>query len=111
MPPLINASAQIMCIHGGQLMLAPKQTKVLVGGAPALGIMDVAATPIVGCPQIGLGIKPCTMLISAIPGVSTSPKVMVMGQPALVQTITGLTDGVPPGTVICASPGQMTVQA
>jgi hypothetical protein len=27
-----------------------------------------------------------------------------------VQTIMGVTDGVPPGTVMCVSPGQVTVQ-
>jgi hypothetical protein len=109
-PPLLNTNALITCIHMGKLMLVPKQQKVLVGGAPALGIGDVAGTPIVGCPQAGPGIKPCTTLVSAIPGVSTSLKVLISGQPALVQTIQGMTDGVPPGMIICTSAGQVTVQ-
>src|SRR5690348_11451347 len=97
-------------MHAGQVTLVPRQQKVLVGGAPAMGLSDIAGSLIVACPQIGPGIKPCTTVVSAIPGVSTSPKVMVMGQPALVQSVQGMTDGVPPGMIICVSPGQMTVQ-
>jgi hypothetical protein len=109
-PPLVNTNAQIMCIHGGQVMLTPKQTKVIVGGAPVLRETDLVGCPIVGCAQPpSPGTKPCTMVVSTIPG-GTVLKALAVGMPPHVQTLQGITDGVPPGTIMVASPGQMTVQ-
>jgi hypothetical protein len=48
--------------------------------------------------------------VSTLPG-STSLKVLVAGRPAYVATLQGITDGVPPGTLIVANPGQASVQA
>ena len=31
---ILTANAQIMCIHGGQVMLTPSQMSVLVAGGP-----------------------------------------------------------------------------
>jgi hypothetical protein len=49
------------------------------------------------------------MVVSTLPG-STSLKVLVGGRPAYVATLSGLTDGVPPGSIMVVDPGQMTVQ-
>src|SRR4051794_41696489 len=45
MPPIANTSAQITCCHAGPVVLFPKQTKVMVGGSPALCAGDVSANP------------------------------------------------------------------
>ena len=36
---------------------------------------------------------------------------MAAGAPVLLATLSGITDGVPPGALIVVSPGQTTVQA
>jgi hypothetical protein len=99
-----------MCAHGGQVTLLPKQTQVTAGGAPILCEPDLVGAPIVGCTLVpSVSTKPCTTVVSTLPG-STSMKVMVGGKPAYLATLQGITDAVPPGTIMCVSPGQMTVQ-
>jgi hypothetical protein len=113
MPAVLTANAQIMCIHGGQVMLSPAQAMVQVGGGLVLCVPDLMTAPIVGCPQIGPGIVPCTLIMLTEPVISASPKMIVGGRPAyVVQSIGtpgGLTNGNPPGMIICASPGQLSV--
>ncbi|WP_272477361.1 hypothetical protein [Baekduia alba] len=88
----------------------PSQAKVLIDGAPVLVVTDLLGAPIVGCPIPPTpATKPCTTVVSVLPG-SWSLKVLVAGKPALVATATGLTDGVPPGTIQVVFPGQVTVQ-
>jgi hypothetical protein len=49
------------------------------------------------------------------PIITASPTVIVGGRPAYVVTEVGvpggLTNGVPPGMIICVSPGQLTVES
>lgn len=111
MPPIVTAAATIMCIHGGQVMITPKQAQVTAGGAPVLREGDLSAAPIVGCLQPPTpATKPCTMVVSTLPG-SSNPMVTAGGLPVLTAALSGITDGVPPGAITCANPGQVTVQA
>jgi hypothetical protein len=112
--PVLNITADIMCVHGGKVTLIPKQVKVLVGGAPALRVGDVMGSPIVGCTlPPSPTTKPCTLVVSEIPapGVGMSPTSMAVGAPLLLQGLSGVTDSVPPGTIIVASAGQAKVTA
>jgi hypothetical protein len=110
MPPLVTSNAVIMCIHGGQVTIIPKQMQVTIDGGAVLCEPDLIGSPIVGCAQPpSPGTKPCTMVVSTLPG-STSLKVMVGGRPAYVATLSGITDGVPPGALIVSFPGQTIVQ-
>ena len=54
--------------------------------------------------------KPCTAVVSTLPG-SSNPRVLVAGRPVYLATVQGITDGVPPGTLLVAFPGQASVQA
>ena len=110
MPFILNASARLICAHGGQVTVIPKQMTVLVGGSPALAEPDLLGSPIVGCaiPPTP-ATKPCTAVVSSLPG-GFSLKVMIGGRPALLDTFQGLTDGVPPGNVMVVFPGQVIVQ-
>lgn len=111
MPPIVTSNATIMCAHGGQVTLIPKQTQVVIQGAPVLCEPDLVGAPIVGCAQApSPSTKPCTTVVSTLPG-STSLKVLVAGRPAYVATLQGITDGVPPGALTVANPGQTSVQA
>ncbi len=100
-----------MCAHGGQVMLIPRQFKVLIQGAPVVCVPDIMGAPIVGCAQVPTpaGTKPCTTVAATFPG-SWSLKVLVGGKPAYLSTLTGLTDGVPPSPITVVFPGQITVQ-
>jgi len=110
MPPVVTTNATILCVHGGRVTLLPKQTQVVAGGGMVLCEPDLVGSPIVGCAQPpSPGTKPCTLVVSTLPG-STSMKVMVAGRPAYVATLTGMTDGVPPGMITVVDPGQTTVQ-
>jgi hypothetical protein len=109
-PPIVTSNAVIMCAHGGQVTLIPKQTQVTIQGGAVLCEPDLMGSPIIGCAQPpSPSTKPCTMVVSTLPG-STSLKVMVGGRPAYVATLSGLTDGVPPGAIMVTSPGQTVVQ-
>ena len=111
MPPIVTTAATITCIHGGQVVLTPKQTQVTIAGNPVLREGDLAGAPILGCLQPPTpATKPCTAVISTLPG-SASTRVMAAGAPVLLATLTGITDGVPPGGLLVISPGQATVKA
>lgn len=107
--PIVTTAAKIMCAHGGQVTLIPKQVKVLAGGAPVLCVGDLVGAPIVGCAQPPTPTTaPCLVVASEIPipMVGMSPKVLVGGKPALLAGINGVTSGVPPSPLIVAFPGQ-----
>jgi hypothetical protein len=107
----VTTGATITCIHGGQVILTPRQTTVTIAGNPVLREGDLAGAPILGCLQPPTpATKPCTAVISTLPG-SASTRVMAAGAPVLLATLTGITDGVPPGGLLVISPGQATVQA
>jgi hypothetical protein len=111
MPPVVTRNASILCSHGGRVTLVPSQTQVLIQGSEILCEPDLVRAPIVGCAQPATSnTKPCTLVLSTAPG-SSSPKVAVGGRPAYVATLSGLTDGVPPGLVSVRDPGQTVVQA
>jgi hypothetical protein len=97
------------------LTLVPTQTVVQIQGGFVLCVPDLLTMPIVGCPQAGPGIVPCTFVVTPEPVITASPVLGVGGRPAYVAMQIGVpggvTNGVPPGTIVCASPGQVLVQA
>ncbi len=112
MPFILNASAQVMCSHGGTFQFVPSTAPtVTVGGAPVLTIAD-QAVPLTPCPfATAAGPAPCVTLAPPLGGFAT--KVVANGTPVLLDTTQFLTvpagAGAPvPATVV--SPGQMTVQ-
>ncbi len=111
MPLVVNSNARIMCTHGGQVQLIPKQTTVLAEGAPVMRETDLIGAPILGCTVVpSAGSKPCLTVISTLPG-GSNPQVTAVGLPVHIQTLSGITDGVPPGTISVVYPGQSTVNA
>jgi hypothetical protein len=114
MPPAVNISAQITCCHSGPVVLFPKQTKVMVGGAPALCAGDISGNPCT-CPvPPSPASKPCTTATALpVPMATVSARVMVGGKPIMLgnPTVPGITDGapVPCPTLMVMFPGQTTV--
>ncbi len=116
MPPIVNASAVIQCCHMGPVVVFPKQTKVMIGGSPAICAGDIAGNPTT-CPvPPSPASKPCTTAtVLPGPGASISTKVMIMGKPAMLgnPSVPGITDGapVPCPTLMVTFPGQVQVIA
>jgi hypothetical protein len=116
LPPLVNVSAQITCCHAGPVVLFPKQTKVMVGGTPALCAGDISGNPTTcPVPPSPAG-KPCTTSTCLpVPGASVSTLVMIGGKPAMLgnPSVPGITDGVPVPcpTLMVMYPGQALVMA
>lgn len=93
------------------MTLVPRQTTVTVQGAPVLRETDLMGAPIVGCAQPPtVSSKPCTTVVSVLPG-GSAPKVAAGSMPVHLDSLSGMTDGVPPGTVSVIFAGQTTVQA
>ncbi len=109
MAPIITSNATIMCVHGGQVVLVPRQLQVTIQGGSVMCEPDLVGSVIAGCtvPPTPAS-KPCTTVISTLPG-SSDPKVLVDGRPAYIATLSGITDGVPPGTILVVDPGQTLV--
>lgn len=111
MPPVVTSNATIVCSHGGRVTLIPRQATVQVQGGTVLCEPDLVGAPIVGCAQpASPTTKPCTTVVSTLPG-SSAPHVTVGGKPVYLATLSGITDGVPPGTITVVSPGQTVVEA
>ncbi len=92
--PLLVATAQMMCPHPpGHLMPATTDIRVKAMGQAVLTITDKFA--VLGCGLTPTSTPPCTMCQWATP----AARVMVQGQPALLQTSVGtcLAGAVPNG--------------
>ncbi len=84
--PLFHVANTTMCPHGGQGQTISSNVRVLVSGLPVATIAD--QTLIAGCP-FTLPVpkpSPCVRVQWLVPAV----RVLVMAQPALLQTSTGL---------------------
>ncbi len=85
--PLYHVGASGICPHGGQASTISANTRVLVLGQPVAVLSDT--TTIAGCPfSIPPAPKPqpCVTVRWLVP----ATRVLVNGQPALLQTSTGL---------------------
>ena len=98
MPYLITQDARSTCAHIlGVVDIAPSQHLVTIQGRSVLVEPDPEARPIHHCPNIGATIKPCTHTLRVREGYSDL--VHIQGQRVCLDTVTGLTDGTPPGAV------------
>lgn len=78
-----------MCPHGASVTTVSSNTRVMVSGLPVATLADTST--IAGCPfqiPVGAGTKPqpCVRVQWLVP----ATRVMVNGQPALLQTSAGL---------------------
>jgi hypothetical protein len=107
---LLTVDALMVCAHElGRVGLVASQSWVTVEGRPLLVRADPEGRPIAACPNIGPTIKPCTTTLAVQTGYSTLLR--VDGRAVCLDTVTGLTDGTPPGIVKYKvnAPGQTLV--
>ena len=109
---LITEDAVLPCDHQlGISQNQPTQKLVTVNGRRVLVETNPEGRPIKGCPNIGLTIKPCNYTLKVNQGYSAFLK--IDGKRICLDTVMGLTDGTPPGTVNykVRTPGQALVEA
>ncbi len=107
---MVTTDATILCSHGGRVVLSARQETVTAGGAHALREVGLDGAPVAGCPHGGKGKKPCEHVVRTDPGAGAQ-RVPVAGRPVLLDTLSGVTDSVPPGTIRVVDPGQAIVEA
>jgi hypothetical protein len=107
---LLTEDAVLTCKHElGIVGMIGTQNLVTIGGRKVLVEHDPEGRPIIGCPNIGATIKPCLLTLKVQAGYSSW--IRAEGRPVCLDTITGLTDGTPPGIVKyqVRAPGQSLV--
>lgn len=107
---VLTEDAVLPCQHeNGLAQIVPTQVLARIDGRHVLVAKDPEGRPIVGCPMSGPGVKPCTMTLPATDGYSSL--VRIDGRRVCLDTVIGLTDGTPPGTIkyTVRRPGQALV--
>jgi len=103
----LTEDAILVCKHEkGIVSIVASQTLVKVEGRSVLVEKDPETRPISGCPNRGAAIKPCLLTLAATAGYSDFLR--TGGRRICLDTVTGLTDGTPPGVVkyVVRQPGQ-----
>jgi len=94
----LTEDAVLVCAHEtGLVGIVATQDLVSIERRRVLVATDPEGRPIVGCPNVGPTIKPCTATLKVKQGYSALLR--IDGRPVCLDTVTGLTDGTPPGTV------------
>jgi len=99
--PLVHVGATILCSHAGPATVVSTNARVLVSGQPVATIAD--QTLVAGCAfNIRGAPHPCVRVQWLTPAL----RVLVNGQPAILQTSTGLclaADQAPQGPPVVAA--------
>jgi hypothetical protein len=106
----LTEDAVLTCEHLlGRLANEPTQALVTIEGRRVLVATDPEAKSIRGCPNVGATIKPCQRSLRVETGYS--PFTTIHGKAVCLDTVSGLTDGTPPGVVryVVREPGQTLV--
>jgi uncharacterized Zn-binding protein involved in type VI secretion len=83
---LLHVGATAICPHGGQVTIIPASPRVLVSGQPVATLADT--TLVAGCAFTVPGPKPQPCV--KVQWIAGAVRVLVGGQPALLQTSPGL---------------------
>ena len=109
----LTEDARLACDHGGGVNNKLSQDLVKIGGRAVMVATDPQDRSISGCPNanVMMGMKPCLTTLPVIEGYSQFIK--IDGHKVCLDTVRGLTDGTPPGTVNykVLTPGQSLVEA
>jgi hypothetical protein len=95
---LLTEDAMLVCKHElGRVQIAATQDLVTINGRLLLVESDPEKKWIKGCPNYGATIKPCVLTLAVTAGYSDLLR--VEGRRVCLDTVSGLTDGTPPGIV------------
>lgn len=94
----LTQDAVLTCRHvNGIVQIEAPQDLVMVQGRRVLVAKDPEGKKIKGCPNVGVGIKPCTLTMEVKHGYSDF--IRIDGRAVCLDTVVGLTDGTPPRSV------------
>lgn len=109
----LTEDATLVCDHGGRVKIVPTQTLVRIRGRRVLVEPDPEGRSIAACPNVNpvIGLRPCVTTLKVKQGYSGF--IRIGRQPVSLDSVSGLTDGSPPGTVryTVVDPGQALVGA
>jgi hypothetical protein len=95
---ILTEDATLVCNHeAGRVSINPTQNLVRINGRRMLVERDPEGRRITGCPNVGATIKPCLSTLPVREGYSHLLR--IDGRRVCLDTVLGLTDGTPPGTV------------
>ena len=95
---ILSDEAKLVCKHElGRIKNKPSQDWVRINGHSILIENDPEGRDISGCPNIGVTIKPCQHTLKVDAGYSSLLR--VDGKRICLDSVTGFTDGTPPGVV------------
>ena len=95
---VLTEDATLVCKHElGRVNIAATQSLVTIGRRKVLVERNPEGRQIQGCPNVGATIKPCTRTLRVERGYSSF--VRIEGRRICLDTVTGFTDGTPPGVV------------
>ncbi|MDX2161982.1 MAG: hypothetical protein SF162_11705 [bacterium] len=109
---VLTKSAFLACAHrnASRVQNAPSQNWVTIDGQPILAQPDPLTWTIDGCPMEPLtGQLPCKAALTYVTGYSSF--VTIDGHPICMDTLTGLTNGLPSVNYLVVTPGQDWVNA
>lgn len=108
MAGVLTSASNVQCGHQGTVSTS-STTRLKVQGGAVLTESGVMGMPVAGCTTApSTSTKPCLSVTGIITG--RALKLRAGGQPVLLDTLAGSTDGVPPGT-LPASAGQTKLKA
>ncbi|HXQ45349.1 MAG TPA: hypothetical protein VN806_01970 [Caulobacteraceae bacterium] len=99
----LTMSSTVQCGHLGTVQVS-SSTKLTIGGVAVLVQAGVAGKSVLLCTTLptAAGNKPCQTVSSVLP-ISLSQKLTAGGNPVVLDSLKGLTDGVPPGTLLAVA--------
>jgi hypothetical protein len=107
MPKVLTTDSTIDCGHEGTVGTS-SAAKLRVDGARVLVETGIAGKTISNCTQTGGPPTPCSAVVAITSGRAT--KLTAGGQPVMLDTLTGTTNGGPPGA-LSATAGQSRMTA
>jgi hypothetical protein len=106
----LTEDAVVVCTHElGRVAVDPSQALLTIVGRRVLVEGDPVGRAITGCPNVGATIRPCLNTIDVATGLTEH--VRVEGRRLCLATLSGATDGTPPGVTSyrVREPGQAVV--
>ncbi|MBI5667948.1 MAG: hypothetical protein HZC41_08050 [Chloroflexi bacterium] len=95
---ILTQDALVVCEHElGVVKNNPTQSLVTIERRKVLVEIDPEGRQIGGCPNYGITIKPCLTTLKV--QVGYSDLIRIEGRRVCLDTVTGFTDGTPPGLI------------
>lgn len=109
----LTRDAALICDHGGRIKVEFTQTLVRVEKRAVLVAPDPQGREINMCPNVNpvIGLRPCVTTLAVKTGYSSF--IRINGHAVCLESVTGLTDGSPPGVAAykVVDPAQSLVRA